>query len=91
MDFRSLLGAAHSRLPWYREVPRQGPACSRLPRQKRVLGEDFAADRVELLGGEYRAAVHQVTVLRGPGPVLHITKYFKLSFCLRFITKIRTT
>ena len=89
MDFRSLLGAAHPRLPWYREVPLQGPARSRLPRQKRVLGEDFAADRVELLGGEYRAAVHLVTVLRGP--VLHITKYFNLSFCLRFITKIRTT
>ena len=60
MDFKSLLGAEHPRLPWYREVPRKGPARSRLPRQKRVLGEDFAADRVELLGGGHRAALHQV-------------------------------
>ena len=60
MDFRSLLGAAHPRLPWYREVPRQGPARSRLPRQKRVLGEDFPADRVELLGEGHRGAVNQV-------------------------------
>ena len=43
-----------------REVSRQDPARSRLPRQKRVLGEDFPADRVELLGGGHRAAVHQV-------------------------------
>ena len=51
---------AHPRLPWYREVSRQGPARSRLQKQKRVLGEDFAADWVELLGGGHRGAVNQV-------------------------------
>ena len=48
MDFRSLHGAAHPRVPWYREVPRQGPARSRLQRQKPVLGEDYSAEDIAL-------------------------------------------
>ena len=54
----------HSHLKNITEIPRQGPARSRLPRQKRELGEDFAADRVKLLGGGHRAAVRQCCSLQ---------------------------